>query len=146
VFSKTGDQSPYERADLILAGLRSGQTIDGDPTLLPQSMRSASEPEIGSTFGDRFASDLIAIQGVGWLGPVSSSFGLHLVHIDKRLPARTPVLDEIRREVARDFESMRRSQQNEEFLKELRARYEVEVRMPEGGSFAKEPLAPAMEG
>jgi len=144
--TETGDQTPYERADVILAGLRSGQTINGDPTLLPQGMRSASEPEIGSTFGDRFAADLMAIKGAGWLGPVASSFGLHLVHINNRVPARTPDLDEIRREVARDFENMRRSQQNEEFLKKLRARYEVEVSMPEGESFTEEPLAPLMEG
>lgn len=144
--TKAGHASPYERAETILAGLRSGRAIDGDLTQLPASMRSISELEIGSTFGDRFAADLMAIQGTGWLGPVASSFGLHLVHIDNRLPARTPELDEIQREVARDFDSMRRSQQNEEFLKKLRARYEVEVRMPEGESFTRESLAPSMEG
>jgi len=144
--AKTGDASPYERAETILAGLRSGQAIDGDLTMLPAGMRSVSESEIGSTFGALFAADLVALQGVGWLGPVASSFGLHLVHIDKRLPARTPELDEIRREIARDFDSLRRKQKNKEFLNKLRARYEVEVRMPEGESLAEEPLAPSMEG
>lgn len=124
------DGSPYERAEVILAELRAGSASDGDNTLLPRRMQSASEPEIGAVFGDDFAADLVLLEGGGWLGPIASSFGLHLVRVDDRVPARMAELEEVRREVLRELESARRAVQNDRFLEQLRAQYEVEVRMP----------------
>ncbi len=122
--------SPRDRANRLLAELRDGAVLEGDTTLLPQTMQGVSEQEIGSVFGEGFAGDLASLTGEGWLGPVASSYGLHLVRIDERIPARMPELDEVRQEVTREFENARRAEENARFLEELRARYDVEVRMP----------------
>jgi len=140
------DGSAHDRADAILAELRAGGAVAGDATLLPARMQSASEREVGSVFGDRFAADLVALEGAGWLGPVASSFGLHLVRVGERIPARMPELDEVRREVAREFESARRSKQDDRFVEELRARYDIEVRMPRSEASAESTPASAMGG
>ncbi len=134
--AKTSDATPYERANSMLAHLRSGSAVEGDPTLLPESMRSVSEREISSVFGEQFAADLVALGGEGWLGPFASSFGLHLVQIDERVEEHLPELAEIRAAVAREFEAERRAEQNARFLEELRARYDIEVRMPTDKSTA----------
>ena len=93
-------------------------------------MVKASEREVASVFGAGFASDLLALAGHDWTGPVGSSYGLHLVRVDERAPARMPQLEQIHRKVEREYETEQRAEANRRFLRELRQRYEVEIRMP----------------
>jgi hypothetical protein len=138
--------SPHDRATQLLRELRAGVEVAGDATTLPGAMARASEREIGAIFGTRFAADAVALEGNGWIGPVASSFGLHLVRIDERRSARIPALAEVRAQVVRDFESARRKDQNERFLEELRERYEVEVRMPSADALARSADAASLGG
>ncbi|MEE8558095.1 MAG: peptidylprolyl isomerase [Myxococcota bacterium] len=131
-----GESDVRLRAEQKLARLRasgSGDEVTGDRTLLPQRMQGASEPDVAAAFGPRFARDLFTLSGEGWLGPVASSFGLHLVRIEGRKPGRLPPLPEIREQVERELVAERRDQANRRFLETLRARYQVEIRMPEPG-------------
>jgi hypothetical protein len=136
--------SPHDRANRLLAELREGAALVGDTTLLPQAMQGVSEQEIGSVFGEGFAGDLASLAGESWLGPVASTYGLHLVRIDERIPTRMPELDEVRQEVTREFESARRVEENTRFLEELRARYDVDVRMPNVGASSAPAQASSM--
>ncbi len=100
------------------------------PNLLPEKMEEASEREIASVFGSGFATDVLALSGDGWTGPVASSYGLHLVRVDARVPARMPALDEIRRHVEREYESVQRAEASQRYLQRLRDQYEIEIRVP----------------
>ena len=90
----------------------------------------ASERDISSVFGPGFAKDVLAGTSGDWIGPVASSYGLHLVHVDERVAAHMPELEQIRRQVEREYETARRAQANQGFLQKLRERYQVEIRMP----------------
>ncbi len=132
---EVGDDDVAQRAVKRLARLRAGESRDGDAgdrTLLPEGMQRASEREVAAAFGAGFARDLFAVSGQGWQGPLASSFGLHLVQVEQRRPGRLPPVAEIRKQVERELAAERRAQANRRFLEILRARYEVEVRMPEG--------------
>lgn len=128
-----GSIAARRRATELLEKLRaegSEASVEGDRTLLPETMLKASERDVASVFGAGFAGDVLALTGDDWTGPVASSYGLHLVRVDERVPARLPELGEIRREVEREYEAIRRAEANQRFLQKLRDGYEVEIRMP----------------
>ena len=128
-----GSPAARHRANELLRKLRAGGSealVEGDPTLLPRTMMKASESDVASVFGAGFAGDVLALAGDDWTGPVASSYGLHLVRVDERVPARMPELEQIRRQVEREYEAAQRAEANQRFLQEMRERYEVEIRMP----------------
>ncbi len=136
VFVSPDVESPaaWRRANELLGKLEAGisdASVAGDSTLLPESMVKASERDIGSVFGAGFAEDVFALSGDDWSGPVASSYGLHLVRVGERVAARKLQLEEARREVERDYETTQRAEANRRFLRELRERYEVEIRKPD---------------
>ncbi len=116
----------------LLERLREGADAAalGDASLLPTSLPLSPQREIAKHFGDDFAAAVMALEPGAWGGPVESTFGLHLVRLEAREPARTPTLAEARRAVERDWASARREEANEAFYQALRARYEVRVEMP----------------
>jgi hypothetical protein len=131
-----GGTNAGRRAKELLARLRAGEAAEtlGDRTLLPGAMERASERDIAAAFGTGFAGDLLRVPSDDWTGPLASSFGLHLVRIRQRTPQRTPALEEIRARVEREWRTEQRAASNAAFLKDLRERYDVEVRMPNNGS------------
>ena len=125
---------PRQRAQRLLAQLRAGDTVVGDPTQLPEEMEEASAREVAAAFGTGFAEALFEISEEGWGEPVASSFGLHLVHIEKRTPGRLPRLAEIREQIDRELRAERREGAHRRFLETLRSRYDVEIQLPERGA------------
>ena len=103
----------------------------GDPTLLPRELVDESATRIGSTFGEDFARALDELPLHQWSGPVVSGFGIHLIHLDKRVPGRLPELDEILAEVAREWRQQLRQQTRDQYLQSLLDRYQVTVEWPE---------------
>jgi len=121
------------RASALLAGLRAdpeSADVAGDPTLLPRTLDRASAREIDGTLGKDFAAQLAAAETGEWSGPHTSSFGLHLVLVRERTPARLPALDEIRPLVEREWSAAERRELNERFETAIRERYEIEVQLP----------------
>jgi parvulin-like peptidyl-prolyl isomerase len=78
-------------------------------------------------FGREFAQ-AVAVSAVGdWQGPVRSSYGVHLVRVDKRVDARIPKLAEVRTAVERDWLRAHSEKAEEAFYQALRARYSVRI-------------------
>jgi hypothetical protein len=91
-------------------------------------------PEVDGThadleriFGAGFADAVDAMPLRTWVGPVRSSFGLHLLWVHTREPERTPTLAEVRGRVVQRWLRERRAQREREAMEEMRARYVVEV-------------------
>jgi parvulin-like peptidyl-prolyl isomerase len=61
------------------------------------------------------------------VGPVRSSYGLHLVWVDERSPARVPPLAAVRSQVAHRLLAERGEERLRARLRTLRARYEITV-------------------
>jgi hypothetical protein len=129
--------STEAEAKLLLAELggKNKDTIDiekrGDTFLLPSRFEKASAAETARLFGENFATQLATIEPGGWAGPIGSSYGLHLVRVDARVPGATPPLANVRDSVLRDFLNDRRKQELDVQYSKLRARYTVVVEPPE---------------
>jgi len=118
---------PAAEAQRLLGLLRDGADPGalGDVSLLVPGLDSATPEEIARQFGEDFAAALLALEPGGWRGPVRSSFGLHLVRVTQRQPARQPVLAEIRDAVLVEWRDQRRREAREQAYQRLRERYDI---------------------
>ena len=99
----------------------------GDRFMLQYEYPPQSRDQIRDLFGPRFAGRLFELPVDEWTGPVSSSYGAHVVHIRQRVPARLPDLGEVRSQVARDLSEERLRSAADTYYEGLRRRFEVVV-------------------
>ncbi|MFM9847512.1 MAG: peptidyl-prolyl cis-trans isomerase [Hyphomicrobiaceae bacterium] len=127
---RRGDKAD-EEAKFILETLRSNPALDpeslGDTTLLPSELTLTSKAAISQTFGTQFAEAIVATAPGAWSGPIQSSFGLHLVHVSEIKPGRTPMLQDVRDAVAREWANDKRKALADARFSELLKRYEVTI-------------------
>ena len=116
-------------ARAALAALAQGrdETTFGDPFIGELEFVSADESRIASALGGEFAKQVIALPDGPWQGPVASTYGLHLVLVTGREPARPVAFERVRDAVARDFAEDHRLTSNRDFLERLKARYRVQI-------------------
>lgn len=120
----------------LLSALRAADggpdaAAQGDPLPLPADGDELSASEVSRLFGGAFSARLFELEPGRWEGPVESAYGLHLVFVRDRVAARDPELAEVRDAVAREWLADRRRRAREDFYRELRARYEVEIATPD---------------
>lgn len=122
-------------ATVILAKLQADPTLEpatlGDASLLPAEMPPTDIASIGNIFGPEFAAAVSAAPAGRWIGPVPSSFGLHLVRVSEHRPGRLPALGDVRDVVLREFSNERREAFEKERLDALLERYRVVIEAPE---------------
>ena len=128
-------------ATAMLARLSGKGAIDieklGDAFLLPSRFEKTSAGETARLFGEKFAKELTKTQLGTWAGPLESSYGLHLVRVNARIPEVAPPLANVRESVLRDLLSDRRKQELDTQYEKLRARYTVVVEPPEAPRVAE---------
>lgn len=126
---KRGEQA-WKDADKLLVELaQPDSNIDtgsaGDVFMFGQQHDNQTEQNVARLFGDDFSKELFDLPVDSWQGPVSSSYGLHLVRIADRTPSTQPDLDAIRDKARVEWEAEQRRQMNETFYQNLRQRYEI---------------------
>jgi hypothetical protein len=133
--------SAEAEATAMLARLRGKSAIDveklGDAFLLPSHFEKTSAGETARLFGEKFTNELTKAQLGTWAGPIQSSYGLHLVRVNARIPEVAPSLANVRESVLRDLLSDRRKQELDTQYEKLRARYTVVVQPPEASRVAE---------
>lgn len=97
----------------------------GDRFMLPHEFPPQTRAQIRDLFGAPFAERVFELAPDEWSGPVPSSYGLHLVRVRHRVPARTPTLGEVRQQVTRDFEDARLRSAADTYYERLRQRFEI---------------------
>jgi hypothetical protein len=102
----------------------------GDATLLPARLDAVTQREVANTFGRGFAKNIDHVPTGQWSGPYASSYGLHLVRITNSETGGLPLIAEIRPILEREWYAERRKEANEHFYQAIRARYDVEIRLP----------------
>lgn len=102
----------------------------GDPFMLRRTYAHVTRADVRKDFGTAFSEALPELEGDGWLGPVESGYGFHLVRIDRRTPSRLPTFGEVRARVATDYDAQRRSDANERYYETLAAQYRIEIEIP----------------
>jgi parvulin-like peptidyl-prolyl cis-trans isomerase-like protein len=118
---------------MVVAGVRQGLTLGrppgtlGDRTLLPATMTQVLPHEVEAAFGNDFARQLAAIDAEGWQGPLTTSYGLHLVRITHRGKPTRATLADARDVVAREWSRAQTAKLKEQFYRMLAERYTVRV-------------------
>lgn len=95
------------------------------PSLLPPSVSPSPPRVIDSTFGSGFFDQLEGLPLGEWAGPVTSSYGRHLVRISERRAVEVPTLDEIRGRVLMDWRTTLADRLREDRYQAMRLRYEI---------------------
>jgi hypothetical protein len=131
--------SPDERgadvlrdAEQALVLLRSGDALVnpeevGDALSLPHRFVNERQTALAARLGGEFAEGLRDIDAGRWDGPVMSGFGYHLVYIEEFSPGRPLTLEEVEREIKRDWSNRQRIRTIDTMYERLRERYTVTV-------------------
>lgn len=108
----------------------------GDTTLLPAAVTSLPADLAARDFGDSFAASIVTLPTGEWQGPVTSSFGVHLVRVTRMVPVHVPPLSEVRAAVERDWEHERRTRARDTYYEARRQEYDVviEASLPPAGT------------
>jgi hypothetical protein len=76
-------------------------------------------------FGDQFGREVVDLEPGRWQGPVKSGYGLHLVYVTEKEPARLPELAEVRNQVEREWIFARKKEMQEAMYKKLMEKYTI---------------------
>lgn len=99
----------------------------GLPSLLPPKMESARPADIDRVFGDGFTKKIEGLESERWSGPVTSSYGWHLVRIDTLVPGRQLSFETVRAQVERDFAYQRQQESEAALIERLKQKYEIVI-------------------
>lgn len=98
----------------------------GEPTLLPAEMPRAAPATVDATFGPGFFQQLADLPPDAWEGPLSSSYGYHLVRVDRLVHAEQPPFDAVRERVLAEWRSERATELADAAFERMRAAYEID--------------------
>lgn len=117
------------RAEGLLASLRAGTDPGtlGDPFLLGATFARRTRADLETAFGPTFAEAALAAPPGEWSGPLTSTFGEHLVRVDARAGGQLPALAAVRARVREDLLRERRDAAVRAEVERLRRRYHVEI-------------------
>jgi hypothetical protein len=137
-----GRDKAHEDARRVLTKLVSTRpTIDeaiaeGDVFLLGHQFGNQSHRAVSQLFGSEFAREIIDTAPGGWMGPITSSFGSHLVLVKDASPEGILEFESVRNQVQKAVEEKLRDARLQAKLVELRSVYDVEIQWgdlkPEG--------------
>lgn len=97
----------------------------GINTMLPKRTVETECSIIDRNFGDGFSAKLLELPVGEWVGPVNSSFGLHLIFIEKVWGKEPIPLDEVRNIILREMEYDSKEAAKNQFFSELRNQYKI---------------------
>ncbi|MEM0955231.1 MAG: peptidyl-prolyl cis-trans isomerase [Pseudomonadota bacterium] len=102
---------------------------EGAPFLSGYAFSARTPKQLARDFGAAFVLNLEqqATPEGGWIGPIVSTYGLHLVFLDAAEPARPAQLDEVRAQLARDLNYEYRQSALEQAIASLRSNYDVRL-------------------
>lgn len=115
-------------AAALLARLRRDRVAPDDARALGDAFPTGSDvgpladADVDRRFGPGFAARLAAAEPGAWLGPVPSSYGLHLVWVRERLAETAPSRDAVRGRLVHRWLDERRARRASERIAALRAR------------------------
>jgi hypothetical protein len=110
----------------------------GDEFELGDTLTDVTEVQVARLLGKSFASQLFGIEHDRWTGPLESSYGLHLVQVTAYEPAHAAQLSLVRDRVIADFKASKREALADEFYKEAKQRYRIEIARTASAQLANE--------
>ena len=115
----------------IIRSLNNGNIVAADVNasgLMETNNTALNAQMILNRFGESFAKQLTQLTPASdWQGPVTSTFGTHLVLLDKIIEAETPDLSKVRDRVLQEFYSERRYASKLSTRNQLKNNYTVVI-------------------
>jgi hypothetical protein len=99
----------------------------GDSMMLESEYTHINTAQIARLFGRKFAKTLDSVSLESWQGPIKSGYGLHLVYIESKIPKHVAKLDEVEKELKRDFRMDAQKKAINAFYDALKVQYDVNV-------------------
>ena len=128
---KRGERLGDDTARLLATLRQQGGSADvsklGDSFLLDAEFTSVTGSDVAMRFGGEFAQQMDKLPDGSWQGPVPSSYGSHLVFIERREAGAVPTLELARDAVRREWENAERASAQEAFYRKILARYTVVI-------------------
>lgn len=94
-------------------------TSVGEAFALGSHFNDWSRAEVEARFGKVFSDALFDTSDIGWIGPISSDFGFHLVRVDRRVAAQPARFEDYRDETVLEWERRERKIARHALLCEL---------------------------
>ena len=130
------------RADAVATALRELERepgLDpaalGDATLLPAVLADVTQADVAAQLGEELAAALASAPAGRWFGPVTSSYGDHLLRVNVLSASEPAVLADVRDAVERDLRYSRAQTARNALYERLRTRYTVRIETPAGSDF-----------
>lgn len=98
-----------------------------ETSMLSDRYVSRNEMEIAAIFGRGFSTHLYSFVQGKWVGPIRSSFGFHLIRLERILPTEITPLAYIESKVFADYLQYRREAEMEEYFQDLLGKYEIVI-------------------
>lgn len=128
--------SAVERARELRSHLRADPTLDpkrlGDRVALLYMQEWSKPVDITRDLGETFAQAVTALPVGDWSEPLASAFGWHVVRVLERKEGRLPEFDEIKGQLALDYQFEAKRIATARMLERLRKEYRVRVEVPIG--------------
>lgn len=115
------------RIESIQRGVRAGETIAGDGSLLPAQVNNAEASAIDRIFGGGFAAKLDTLELNQWSEVLRSGVGLHWVKLSDRQAGTLPALTMIKEKVEREWRFDRAQELDQALRKKLLAGYDIVI-------------------
>ncbi|SMF12827.1 PPIC-type PPIASE domain-containing protein [Alteromonadaceae bacterium Bs31] len=106
--------------------IEQGQSPQGDIHLLPPTLVEQSPQQIERQFGKVFVEHITDLPLGEWAGPLSSSFGLHFVRLEKYSEAKVKPFERVKPEVLGDWRYENAQTFKNNFERELLSRYQIQ--------------------
>jgi hypothetical protein len=118
-----------EAARVLVAGAPPADDAGraGDPFPVPAHVVGQTAARLEPLFGVEFVRRVMDAPVGAWTGPLPSAYGVHLVWVESREPARDATLAEVRSRLAERWRDEDRARRVAAFLDDLRARHPVRV-------------------
>ncbi len=98
----------------------------GDPFMLQREYALRSAREVRDLFGREFAEALMSLEpSTTWQGPLKSAYGWHPVLVTQKVEDMVEPFEQVIERVRLDSQQAARNAANEEYYKQLKARYDV---------------------
>ena len=120
--NKNGNERAAQAIDDLL---NDKSVISADPFLLGKNFSNRSLLDIERDFGEAFSKAFLTFSLGNWQGPVSSTYGSHLVKILDSNEEYMPSFEEVISQVRVDFLLKQRDLQIKNFVDELKTDYQV---------------------
>ena len=122
--------STFDEADWnhFLSALNSvdDNSAIGTSFILGSEFTSVSQRSVADDFGEPFAAAVFRLSADGiWRGPLTSSYGFHLVRVRAYSPTRQVEFENVFDELRSDFDLERRDVAFQAYLDQLRQRYTI---------------------